>query len=99
MGKAALAAIETLNGFCPNVIPERLPLLVPRPNVVPLIYGNAEPLPVLEELPNGYGACFHGNSLERLATLLKRSAFVHRVPLPRSWIKVLRSLEHVRRQT
>ena len=46
MGKAALSPIQALSGFYPNIIPKRLPLLIPRPNIVTLINRDAEPLSI-----------------------------------------------------
>ena len=46
MGKAALSPIQALNGYCPNIIPKGLPLLIPRPYIVTLINRDAEPLSI-----------------------------------------------------
>ena len=85
--------VRNQDSFCPNIIPEWLPLFIPSPYVVPLINGNTKPLPVLQELPYGYRTCFHIKSSVLLATLPKWSAFVLRMPLPRTRIKLVPSLE------
>lgn len=58
MGEAPFPAIESFDGLRPNVIPERLPLLVPRPYVMALVNRHTKALPVFKELTDCNGACF-----------------------------------------
>jgi hypothetical protein len=62
MGEPPFTSTETFDSLSADVVPERLPLLLTRPDIMALVYGNAEALPVLQEPPDFDGAGLHGDT-------------------------------------
>jgi hypothetical protein len=52
MGKTPLSPGKALDRLCADVVPEGLPLLLPRPDIMALVDGNAKALAVLEKPAN-----------------------------------------------